>query len=119
MPFQFGGPVAQPTKSTTTTEMTTKKVNIGSSSPQSLTGLASPTDPTKGTCSISQPQDTKLFVAINERFAKDVCGKCVFIWCPSFSGCKGNPLPKVQIVSTFSGPADIALSAQGMISKVH
>jgi len=36
----------------------------------------------------------------------------VFIWCPSFGGCKGSPLQKAEIIDVYDGKADIAMSKE-------
>lgn len=113
-PFLFGAPMPQPTRATTTTARTTKKSFIGGGSPQTLTGVGAPSHPTAGSCGISNPHSNTLFVAIHKKHAsKSDCGKCVFLWCPSFGGCpSGSPLQKAQIVDIYDGSADIAMSTQ-------
>jgi len=110
----FGAPVPQPTRVTTTTERTTKKSFIGGGSPQTLTGSGAPSHPSAGSCGITNPHSNTLFVTIHRKHAdRSDCGKCVFLWCPSFGGCpSGSPLQKAQIVDIYDGSADIAMSTQ-------
>lgn len=111
-PFMFGPAPAAPTKATTTTPRTTVKHYIGGSSgPQTLTGYGAPSKATSGSCKIAKPMSNTIYVSMNSAHAKSTtCGRCVFIWCPSFGGCKGSPLQKAQIVDIFDGKADIAMS---------
>jgi len=108
-PFLIEDPVTTPRTTTTRAPRTTKKTMIGGSSFMSFTGYGAPENPSSGVCRIS-PKST-IYAAISSAVgSREDCGKCVFVWCPSFSGCKGAPIGKVQIVDVYDGPGHIALS---------
>lgn len=115
-PFQVNAPAA-PTVKTTTRPITTKVVNFGNK--QTISGWGAPSDPRFGSCRIPNPMDRKIYLALNNKLdpTGKNCGMCAFVFCPPFSdGCVGgvNAKPiKAQIIGTFSGSADLALSKEG------
>lgn len=93
-------------KPTTTPKPVVTDIGVGF---KTVTGVGAPASPRAGTCKVGSPQDDKLYASVNSSLNSGTCGKCVFIYCPGFSGCSGKPL-KIQIVSEHSGSGDFALS---------
>lgn len=99
----------KPTTTTTTQEPTTKKTAIGGSF-QTLTGLGAPSSVNGGVCQVT-PVSNTIYAAINSNIgSQSDCGRCMFVYCPTFVGCRGQPISKVQIVDVFEGNGDVALS---------
>jgi hypothetical protein len=107
-PFQM---TEAPTRAPTTTTTQAPKVTDIGAGMKEITGVGAPASATSGSCNIKEPKDKKLYAAINKKLNSNACNMCVFIYCPTFSGCAGKPL-KIQIVDEFNGEADFALSSE-------
>jgi len=105
-PYQM--PEAPTQAPTTTTTKAPKVTDIGSGM-KTITGYGAPSSPTSGSCNTTNPKDKKLYAAINKNLNSNACNMCVFLYCPTFSGCAGGPM-KIQIVDEFTGEGDFALS---------
>ena len=77
------------TKATTTTTPLPTYTDIGVGF-KAITGNGAPNSAYGGSCKVQQPRDTSLYVSINKNLKANACGWCVFIYCPSFSGCSGK-----------------------------
>ena len=113
-----------PRTTTTTTLPTYTDIGVGF---KAITGNGAPNSAYGGSCKVQQPRDTSLYASINKDLNANACGWCVFIYCPSFSGCSGKtsvlifpcliyvcsgtPL-KIQIVNEHKGAGDFALSKE-------
>lgn len=109
-PFEIpaAAPVTTPRTTTTTTLPTYTDIGVGF---KAITGNGAPNSAYGGSCKVQQPRDTSLYASINKELKANACGWCVFIYCPSFSGCSGTPL-KIQIVNEHKGAGDFALSKE-------
>ena len=74
-----------------------------------LFSVWAPSSASSGTCGVRKLKNPKLFASVNKKLKSNGCGWCVFIYCPSFSGCSGSPM-KVEVVSEHEGSGDFALS---------
>ena len=74
---------------TTTTEALPVYTDIGVGF-KTVTGNGAPSSAYGGTCNVKNPRDNNLYVSINRNLKANACGWCVFVYCPSFSGCSGK-----------------------------
>ena len=92
----------------TTTPAPPPKYNDIGDGFKTVTGIGAP-PPHIGTCGVKKLKNPKLYASVNSKLKSNSCGWCIFIYCPSFSGCSGGPM-KVEIVSEHDGSGDFALS---------